>query len=110
GEVLGDAMSPCLGEPLTGLGELALDERNPQAAIPPLARALAVRPPGSASDLYIADTKFALARGLWSTGSDGDRRRAHTLATAAHDVYATHHHTERQRATEAWTREHDVGP
>jgi tetratricopeptide (TPR) repeat protein len=106
GEMLGDAMSPCLGEPLTGLGELALDERNPKAAIPLLERALAVRPPGSASDLYIAQTKFALARALWSSGTD--RRRAHTLATAAHDVYASHHHAERQRATEAWLRENDA--
>ena len=43
------------------------------AAIPPLERALTVPPrPAPRSDLFIADTKFALARALWS---DRHRRR-----------------------------------
>jgi serine/threonine protein kinase len=105
GTLNGEAVSPCLGDPLTGLGELALDEGNPTGAIPPLERALTVRPPGSGSDVFIADTKFALARALGATETDRDRHRAHTLASEAHDVYATHHHVERQRATETWLRD-----
>jgi eukaryotic-like serine/threonine-protein kinase len=92
-------------DPLTGIGEAELAQGKPASAVQPLQRALSLREQAHYQELFVAQTKFALARAVWQ--SDGDRRRARTLASAARDVYERHSHVERQRAVEAWLSAHD---
>jgi tetratricopeptide (TPR) repeat protein len=66
---------------LTGLGRAQLGERQPKAAIAPLERALAIREETHATPDLVGETRFALARALWSAGAD--RPRALALARAA---------------------------
>jgi tetratricopeptide (TPR) repeat protein len=98
------ALPTGLGDPLTGLAELAIAEGKAAAAVPLLERALSVRPPGSAEEIAIADTQFALARALWGTG--GDKPRARSLAAKAREVFARHHHRERDERAGGWLAAH----
>jgi tetratricopeptide (TPR) repeat protein len=66
---------------LAGLGKASLGEHRPEAAIDPLERALAVREEKHAAPELVGETRFALARALWSR--DADRPRAVALARAA---------------------------
>jgi tRNA A-37 threonylcarbamoyl transferase component Bud32 len=66
---------------LTGLGRARLGEKRPAAAVPPLEEALAARVEKKASRALLGETRFALARALWSRLSD--RSRAMALATGA---------------------------
>ncbi|HVU49299.1 MAG TPA: serine/threonine-protein kinase [Polyangia bacterium] len=66
---------------LTGLGRAALGEHRPAAAIAPLERALAIREERHAPPELLGETRFALARALWSR--EAERRRALALARAA---------------------------
>ena len=66
---------------LTGLGRARLGEKRPAAAVPPLEEALAARVEKRASHALLGETRFALARALWSRPSE--RSRAIVLATNA---------------------------
>ena len=69
------------GYGLTGLGLALLGERRPAAAIPPLERALAIRQELHTPPELLGETRFALARALWSR--EADHPRALALARAA---------------------------
>jgi len=74
-----------LAHPLTGLGLAQLAAGRPAEALPPLVRALRLREAGEPDQNLVAETRFALARALWSTGTD--RARARRLAEQARDYY-----------------------
>jgi tetratricopeptide (TPR) repeat protein/predicted Ser/Thr protein kinase len=66
---------------LTGLGRSLLGLKNPGAAVAPLQEALTIREQRHAAPAQLGDTRFSLARALWS--NPADRKRAQTLATTA---------------------------
>ena len=76
---------PFLAHPLTGLGLAHLAADRPAEALPPLERALRLREAREPDPNMVAETRFALARALWSAGSD--RARARHLAEQARDAY-----------------------
>ena len=77
-----------LGYALTGIGETFLDEGEFEAAIAPLERALTLRDQKDSASARRAETRFALARALWSGARDTNRARAQTLAERAKAEYA----------------------
>jgi hypothetical protein len=66
---------------LTGLGRSLLGQDRFGSAVPPLERALAIRIEKQAAPKLTGETRFALARALWSR--DEAHPRAIALATAA---------------------------
>jgi tRNA A-37 threonylcarbamoyl transferase component Bud32/tetratricopeptide (TPR) repeat protein len=72
-----------LGWALTGLGRARLGEKRPAAAVAPLEEALADRIESHSSRALLGETRFALARALWSR--PGERRRALSLAASARE-------------------------
>jgi eukaryotic-like serine/threonine-protein kinase len=70
-----------LGYPLTGMGEALLALKRPSAALAPLERALRIREAHEPNKTLIAQTRFALARALWT--AETHRHRAEDLATLA---------------------------
>jgi tetratricopeptide (TPR) repeat protein len=78
---------PALAYSLVGLGRSYLALHQPDRALPELERANALRESHRMQPRALAETRFALARGLWETGSD--RRRALSLAAQARDGYAS---------------------
>ena len=66
---------------LTGLGRARVGKREPRAAVAPLEEALANRLEKNASHAFLGETRFALARALWSQPSE--RPRALDLANSA---------------------------
>jgi tetratricopeptide (TPR) repeat protein len=66
---------------LTGLGRARVGQKMPETAIAPLEEALSIREAVHAPASQLAETRFALARALWSQA--GARNRARTLAMAA---------------------------
>jgi tetratricopeptide (TPR) repeat protein len=66
---------------LTGLGRARLGDRKPGAAVAPLEEALAIRIEKHASEALLGETRFALARALWSRTPD--QPKALALATSA---------------------------
>ena len=79
------ALERYLAYELTGIGDCELDLGAPAKATTPLARALELRH-AQANDPELGRTRFALARALAQTGSDGEQARA--LANAARTGYA----------------------
>jgi eukaryotic-like serine/threonine-protein kinase len=71
--------------PLTGIGELRLDQGRPAEAVPPLARALAIPQQEAMPPEWIARLRFLLARALWESGED--RPRALRLVQEAREAY-----------------------
>jgi tetratricopeptide (TPR) repeat protein len=71
---------------LTGLGLAYLGEGRPSDAVAPLTEALAIRSEKHGGPGEIGETRFALARALWS--QPAERERARALASAARDDYA----------------------
>ena len=70
---------------LTGLGIAYLGEGRPGDAVPHLERAVAARVVAKAAPSLLAESRFALARALWSRSSD--RPRALALARQARAAY-----------------------
>jgi len=66
---------------LTGLGRARLSKKQPEVAVAPLEEALAIRLEKHAAPALLGETRFALARALWSRPSE--RRRALALAASA---------------------------
>jgi tRNA A-37 threonylcarbamoyl transferase component Bud32/tetratricopeptide (TPR) repeat protein len=62
-----------LAWPLTGLGRARLGLKHPAAAVAPLEEALAIRTEKHAPPAQLAETRFALARALWSRPADKPR-------------------------------------
>jgi tetratricopeptide (TPR) repeat protein len=71
---------------LTGLGLAYLGEGRPREALAPLTEALAIRAEKRAGAVEMGETRFALARALWSKPAEHDRALA--LARAAREDYA----------------------
>jgi serine/threonine-protein kinase len=72
-------------DPLTGIGHIELARGHTAAAVAALEHALAVCAKRSLHGLWLARSRFELARALVAT----DRNRAITLAKQARDWYAT---------------------
>ncbi len=70
-----------LGWALTGLGRSLLGQDRGEAAVVPLEEALRIRIEKKAASALLGETRFALARALWSKPSE--RQRAWGLAAAA---------------------------
>jgi hypothetical protein len=87
---------------LTGIGRALVQEgRDVQAAIAPLEHALAIRDASKAVPELRAETMFALAQALWSTGRE--RERAASLGEAARALYDDAHSEERARVEQTLT-------
>jgi serine/threonine protein kinase/tetratricopeptide (TPR) repeat protein len=79
------ADSDVLAWALTGLGRALLGKMQPATAIAPLEEALAIRLEKRVPSPQLGETRFALARALWSRSDE--RRRALALANKARDDY-----------------------
>ena len=75
-----------LSYPLTGLGLALLGEEHAGEAIAPLEEAVAVRVERTVRPDLLGESRFSLARALWSRPQE--RKRALTLAREARDDYA----------------------
>jgi tetratricopeptide (TPR) repeat protein len=71
---------------LTGIGRAELDRHQPARALRSLERALAIRAVVGGDPSWLPETRFAVARALWSSGRD--RERARSLADQARAGYA----------------------
>ena len=80
----GDAFYIAYG--LTGVGLSYLGEGRPAEALAPLTEALRIRTEKQARHPEMGETRFALARALWS--QPAERGRARQLALAAREDYA----------------------
>jgi tetratricopeptide (TPR) repeat protein len=76
---------PDVADSLNGIGASYLGQDEPEPALAPLERALAIREKSGAEPSQIGETRFLLARALWDSGRD--RARAVTLAQAAKAAY-----------------------
>ena len=79
------ADSDVLAWALTGLGRALLGKAEPARATAPLEEALRIRIAKRVPPRQLGETRFALARALWSLPAD--RRRALALAVAARSDY-----------------------
>jgi predicted Ser/Thr protein kinase len=87
--------------PQTCLGIGLVDDGRPGDAVAPLEEALRVRVEGQLDPGLVAETRFALARALWSRPDD--RARALASARAARDEYArTARSASKVAAVDAW--------
>nr|WP_281404399.1 serine/threonine-protein kinase [Pyxidicoccus fallax] len=80
---------PDLAAALTGLGEALLALGNSREAQGALERALAIRVAARVSSVELGTTRLALARALWTTGTEG-RVRARELVRSAESSLSGH--------------------
>jgi tetratricopeptide (TPR) repeat protein len=93
-----------LAFPLTGLGRAQLALGRPREARSFLERALRIREASETDPARKAETEFALAQVLWSTG---ETARAERLAVAARERYRTAPlHARETRDVENWISRH----
>jgi tRNA A-37 threonylcarbamoyl transferase component Bud32 len=93
---------PFLADPMTGLGEVALAERRPEAAQAVLERAWEIRSTHIADAGVREQTAFSLAQAIWDAAPT-DRKHALELAAEARDGYASIPDlAPRQAAVERW--------
>jgi tetratricopeptide (TPR) repeat protein len=90
---------------LTNLGHILAASDTPEQAIPLLERALHTEELHNLDPDATAETRFALASVLWSTG--GDRRRALTLARAARKTYDRLEMSTELAEVDAWLAKHN---
>jgi tetratricopeptide (TPR) repeat protein len=90
--------------PLTNLGHLLAASGTPERAIPLFERALQEEELHKTDPDATAETRFALASALWSTG--GDRGRALTLARAAREGYDRLQMSTELAEVDAWLAKH----
>jgi tetratricopeptide (TPR) repeat protein len=74
-----------LGWALTGLGRALLGQKQPGAAVVPLTEALDIRVAKQAAPAQLGETRFALARALWSRPDE--KQRALALGASAKNDY-----------------------
>lgn len=98
-----------LADPLDGLGETLIDRGEPDRALAPLERALALRRGRVVADKDLASTLFLLARALRATGRSPERARS--LAEEALERYgrAGEGYAEKVREVEAWLEAEPAG-
>jgi tetratricopeptide (TPR) repeat protein len=79
---------PEVAASLTGLGQALLNQGKPTDARAHLERALSIRTANEVHPVFLAETRFALARVLWVAPIDAgpDRARARELAEQARDA------------------------
>ena len=89
---------------LAGLGEAELRLGRASLAVPPLRRAVALLATYDGEPAVLAQTRFVLARAMWSAGED--RAEARALAEAAEQALAAggDEHAELLTAVRTWTR------
>jgi serine/threonine protein kinase/Tfp pilus assembly protein PilF len=75
---------PYLAYPLTGIGRIYLERKEPQKALPALERAVAIRKRSNCRPVDLADSRFALARALAETG---ETKRSMVLARQAREGF-----------------------
>ncbi|HVT08864.1 MAG TPA: serine/threonine-protein kinase [Polyangia bacterium] len=92
---------------LTGIGISYIAEGDATSAIVPLERAFRIREQRENDPARRAETRFALARGLWEAGRD--RARARALAEQARDGYAKAVVKPKLAEVESWLRAHGAG-
>jgi tetratricopeptide (TPR) repeat protein len=97
---------PDVAVALTGLGRTLLDQRQAGKALAMLERALAIRlaHPGDPTELQ--ETRFALARALWETGSDRGRARELAAQARAGYVQASAEGQKELPTVDAWLAAH----
>ncbi len=97
---------PKLAYPLVGLTQIALDQRNFHSARAHAERAVSIREAGEVASDLLAETRFVLARALWSDRAE--RARAHALARQARDTFAEHGHGREHdlAGVDSWLTEH----
>jgi tetratricopeptide (TPR) repeat protein len=91
--------------PLTSLGHILAASGKPEQAIPLFERALQAEASRKIDVDEVAETRFALASALWSTG--GDRARALNLARAASEMYARLRMSAEGGEVDAWLAKHE---
>jgi tetratricopeptide (TPR) repeat protein/predicted Ser/Thr protein kinase len=91
-----------IAEAMLGLGELHLARGRPAQALAPLERALVIRPPADS-----AETRFTLARALFTTGQD--QARAQRLAADALEHYRRIGNHPKGQEVSRWLAEHFPG-
>ena len=97
------------GDSLNGIGASYLGQDEPEPALAPLERALAIREKSGAEPSQIGETRFLLARALWDSGRD--RARAATLAQAAKSAYGDKAPwRDKVDAIDRWLAQHPVAP
>ncbi len=92
---------------LTGIGIGYIAEGNATKALVPLERAFKIREAHENDPARRAETRFALARGLWEAGRE--RARARLLAQQARDGYAKGVLKPKLAEVESWLRAHGAG-
>jgi tetratricopeptide (TPR) repeat protein len=102
-ETIGDD-TPEVAEVLVVLGDLALAQNDPPAALPLLERALQIRSQGGIPRRQLADARFALARALRAAAADAPRSRE--LAQQAADAYQADAAATELAAVHAWLKAH----
>jgi eukaryotic-like serine/threonine-protein kinase len=96
---------PNLAYALSGLGDVALAEHDPKAAIEPFTRALQLREHGNAAAGDIADARIGLARARFELGLD-PLAVARKEVLRARDEYASVDSREGVALADAWLTEH----
>lgn len=96
---------------LTSLGRALLGQGRAAEAVPLLERAARVLADEPRDPLYLAQSRFHLARALWIRGQGGDRSRARHLAREAAELFrqlGDRTRSEREEA-DAWIASHREG-
>ncbi len=99
---------PTATYPMVGLAKVALEQGDFEVARQQAERAVSVRESAGTSASDLADTRFLLARALWT--EPAQRTRAHALAVKARDGYVGDQqgHDEGLPAIERWLAEHPM--
>ena len=92
---------------LTGAGNSYLAEGNAASALPPLERALRIREAKETDPAKLSETRFAMARALWS--SNRNRKLARDLADHARRGYLKANLKKRADEVERWMKSCGIG-
>ena len=102
---------PDSAQALTSLARALLGQGRAAEAVPPLERAAHLHAGQPRDPLYLAESRFHLARALWLRGRDGDHSRARQLARdAAEQLGRLGERARRElKEAEAWITAHGGG-
>jgi len=96
---------PALAFALLGIGKSHLAEHDPEAALAPLERALALRSAGDIDAIYLSEAQHQLATALWAA-RPRERARARALVEHARRLLADD--PEARVEVDQWLAEHLV--